>query len=69
MFGVESILSKCWNCYLALRRSLSVTATPFISVTLGNLYTINVLTRIVLETSLFSIVRHVSEVKTSSLEI
>ena len=37
MFGVDKILSKCWNYCLALRRSESLTTEPFISVTFGNL--------------------------------
>lgn len=68
-FGVDRILSKCWNCYLAFNLSESVTPTPLISDTLGNLYTINVLTKTVLETSLFSILRLVNEVSTSNFEI
>jgi hypothetical protein len=69
MLGVESILSKCWNYYRALRRSESLTTEPLISVTFGNLYTIKVLTKTVFDTSLFSMVKLFSVVNTSSLEI
>ena len=35
MLGVDRILSKCWNYYLAFRRSESLTTDPLISVTFG----------------------------------
>lgn len=69
MLGVDRILSKYWNCYLAFNRSESVTELPLISTTFGNLYTIKVLTKTVFETSLFSIVKLPKVVKTSSFEI
>lgn len=69
MFGVERILSKCWNYCLAFRRSESVTREPLISVTFGNRYTMNVRTRTVLDTSLFSMVRLFRVVRTSSFDI
>jgi len=69
MFGVDRILSKCWNCCLAFNLSCSVTALPFISTTLGNLYTMKVRHMIVLETSFPSMVIEVSWDRTSSFEI
>ena len=57
MVGVDKILSKCWNYYLALCLSESETLSPLISVTFGKRYTIKVLKRTVSETSLFSIER------------
>lgn len=69
MFGVDNILSKCQNYYLALSLSESVTVTLLISVTLGNLQTTNVLTRTVLETSLLSMPRDERVLRTSSFEI
>ena len=67
--GVESILSKCWNCYLALYLSASTTAFSLMLVTLGNLYTIKVRNSVVFETSFLSILTEVSIVSASNFEI
>ena len=69
ILGVERILSKCWNYCLAFCLSWSVTRVPFISTTLGNRYTMNVLQSYVCDTSLFSIDRCVRVVKISSFDI
>ena len=67
--GVERILSKCWNCWRAFRRSESLTKEPLISVTFGKRYTMKVRTSTVFDTSLFSIVKLVRVLSISSFDI
>lgn len=69
MVGVESILSKCWNCCRALCLSVSVTVFSLIKVTLGNRYTINVRIMHVWDTSFLSMLIAVRLVRGSSFEI